>query len=68
MYRYNWVDSVLKNTLILADKSGLRKRPKQKRKKIDFGKGGVANYMKRFGHGTKDIEKVREEYNKHKKE
>ena len=62
---------------MLADKSGLRKKPKPSKerlmKKLDFGKEGIGEYMKRFGFGKKQpmserINDIRKEYEqlKHK--
>lgn len=72
MYRYKWVDSIVKISIMLSDKSGLRKKPKPspKRlmKKLDFGDEGIGEYMKRFGFGKKKkpmndrINDIRKEY------
>lgn len=71
MYRYQWVDSIVKISLILADKSGLRKKPKEQgrkvMKKVDLGGKSLADVLAGFGLGRKSeeepIDKVRKEYN-----
>lgn len=73
MYRYQWVDSIVKISLILADKSGLRKKPKVKEPKvmpkIDLGGKSLNEYLAGFGLGSKEetpIDKVRKEYREKK--
>lgn len=74
MYRYQWVDSIVKISLILADKSGLRKKPKVKEpevmKGIDLGGESLNDFLAGFGFGAKQetpIDKVRKEYNEYRK-
>lgn len=74
MYRYQWVDSIVKISIILADKSGLRRKNKsvesQSVTHVDLGGKSMGEFMARFGIGTKKeespIEKVRNEYNNYK--
>lgn len=76
MYRYQWVDSIVKISLILADKSGLRKKSKQKERKamqgLDLGGKSLSEMLRGFGIGGEakeesPIDKVRKEYNQLKK-
>lgn len=76
MYRYQWVDSIVKISLILADKSGLRKKPKERERKVmaglDLGGKSLSEVLKGFGIGggvteESPIDKVRKEYNQLKK-
>lgn len=75
MYRYQWVDSIVKISLILADKSGLRKKPKEKEPKVmkglNLGGKSLSEMLAGFGIGVQKeelpIDKVRKEYNQLKK-
>lgn len=70
------MDSIVKISLILADKSGLRKKPKEPERKVmpglDLGGKSLSEVLKGFGIGggakeESPIDKVRKEYNQLKK-